>query len=318
MVEQNDKKITIVINGKERDVHHRYASSDNENIIDTNDWYVEHQVKHPRFRDHRLRRSYFKKNTQKKSSRFPKKRNNTVIKQVWVSALTALGIGATFGFLMLALFTGEESVLDNAQGKEAQVNEVASLPVEEETLELAISLIQGGAFETIESANQAKEHFINGGYAAVVDETEQPYRLYIGLGTNKAHLQPLISAYEADGEDTYVKDLSVIPREEITEEEIQTLIEGKHLLLAFMMDIKRLFNEQAIEDHDTLSEKLFEWKAELEHKEDVNQKQIDFAHTLQQTDGAIQAYVDEKRREHLWEAEQFILEAFLLYKKIIS
>lgn len=38
-----------------------------------------------------------------------------------------------------------------------------------------ISLIQGGAFETIESANEARGSLRNDGYAAVIDESEQAH-----------------------------------------------------------------------------------------------------------------------------------------------
>lgn len=307
MVERNEKKITVVVNGKKREASSSSKDMGDIEIFDASGGFGEQQPRR------RIPHAHFKKKKKKKQRFFPKKRSSPVLKQVWASALTALGIGAAFGFLMLSMFTGEQSVIDNAQGKETEAGETAAASVED-SLEIAVSLIQGGAFKTIESANQAKDAFIQDGYAAVVDESEQPYRLYIGIGTKKDHLQTLISEYESSGKDIYVKKYEALANESMPEEEKQLLIEGKQLLLAFIMDTERLFNDQDIKDRAALSKKLAEWKAEIEQKD---REIAEFAHQLQQTDDAIQSYLNENEKKHFWEAEQFIMEAFLLYQKMV-
>mgnify|MGYP001228263577 CR=1 FL=1 len=307
MVEQNEKKIIVVINGKEREIQYWNDASTYDN----------QQESYDPIPDKIQNRSLhsFKKKRKKKSPVIAKKRKHIRVKQICISALSALGIGATFGFIMLTMFTGEQSIIDHAQGKETETTEVETSMTGEENLEIEVSVIQGGAFESMESATKAKETIQAAGYAAVVDDSEEPYRLYIGIGTKKEHLHPLISEYAANGDDIYAKELTIHPRGEMEEHEL--LIEGKQLLLAFMMDTERLFNEQTIDDRDTLSAKLSEWKAEVEREANENEAILDFAQSLQKTDDAIQTYLEKNHAEELWEAEQWMMEAFIRYKQII-
>ncbi|MFA8439441.1 hypothetical protein [Pueribacillus sp. YX66] len=49
-----------------------------------------------------------------------------------------------------------------------------------------------------------------------------------------------------------------------------------------------------------------------------NEVILDFAQSLQKTDDAIQTYLEKNHIEQLWEAEQWMMEAFIRYKQIIS
>lgn len=49
-----------------------------------------------------------------------------------------------------------------------------------------------------------------------------------------------------------------------------------------------------------------------------NEAILDFAQSLQKTDDAIQTYLEKNHIEQLWEAEQWMMEAFIRYKQIIS
>lgn len=48
-----------------------------------------------------------------------------------------------------------------------------------------------------------------------------------------------------------------------------------------------------------------------------NEAILDFALSLQKTDDAIQTYLEKNHTEQLWEAEQWMMEAFIRYKQII-
>lgn len=288
-----ERQIKIIVNGKEREASKRNVVVNNDEPI-----MVKQRLSSPlKPKKHKYRH-------------FNKK-----LKQVWVSALVALGIGATFGLIMLSLFTGEHSIIDKAEGK---VTNNAAKVSDETTLELSVSLIQGGAYQTLQSASNIKDQIIKDGYAAIVDENEEPYRLYMGIGTKKEHLQTLISEYETYGQETYVKRIDIVPNEKFTDEEKQLLAEGKDLLLAFIMDTERLLNGQSIQDREVLSKKLLAWKSEIESKWSENEEVINFVHALQETDRAIQAYIDEKKAKQLWTMENSLLHAFLFYKNIVS
>lgn len=288
-----ERQIKIIVNGKEREASKRNVVVNNDEPI-----MVKQRLSSPL------------KPKKRKYRHFNKK-----LKQVWVSALVALGIGATFGLIMLSLFTGEHSIIDKAEGK---VTNNAAKVSDETTLELSVSLIQGGAYQTLQSASNIKDQIIKDGYAAIVDENEEPYRLYMGIGTKKEHLQTLISEYETYGQETYVKRIDIVPNEKFTDEEKQLLAEGKDLLLAFIMDTERLLNGQSIQDREVLSKKLLAWKSEIESKWSENEEVINFVHALQETDRAIQAYIDEKKAKQLWTMENSLLHAFLFYKNIVS
>lgn len=309
-MDQYQKPIRIIVNGKERNASRLAQNSYThlKHIKSDTDYSFEEQKK-------RLPSNDFKKK-RKQKSHVTKKASNAALKRVWISALSALCIGSTFGFFMLSIFTSEQSAIENVQGKESEIEQTAPAS-EDQELSLTVSVIQGGAFETAESANTAKEGFVQDGYAAIVDKEEKPYRLYIGIGTKKEHLNKLISDYDSYGQETYVKEIVVTPNEDISKEDKQTLFEGKQLLLAFMMDTERLFNGQEIKDRELLTEKLTNWRTGVEESQDDKGKH-DFASSLQKTDQAIQDYMNDNSMEKLWEAENHILQAFMLYKQIVS
>lgn len=283
-----ERRIKIIVNGKEREASERYVVSSEKPVM------VEQRSSSPS----KLPRHY-----------------NQKLKQVWISAFFALGIGLTFGLIMLSLFTGEHSTIEQAKGKVTD-NEVKT--AQETDFDLTVSIIQGGAFQTLKSAHKIKDQILKDGYAAIVDETEQPYRLYMGIGTKKEHLQTLLSEYDAYGQETYVKNLDIIPSETLTETEKQLLVEGKDLLLAFIMDTERLLNGQSINDRELLTKKMLAWKSKVEREWKGSEKINDFVHALQETDRAIQAYIDDKKAKQLWAMENNVLQAFLLYKHFVN
>lgn len=283
-----ERRIKIIVNGKEREAGERYAISCEKPAV-----------------------------TQQRPSSPPKRKRRFQqnFKQVWISAFFALGIGLTFGLIMLSLFTGEHSIVEQAQGKVTDNDLQTS---EDADLNFTVTIIQGGAFQTLESANSIKDQILKDGYAAIVDETEKPYRLYMGIGTKKEHLQTILSEFDSYGQDTYVKNLDIIPSETLTESDKQLLVEGKDLLLAFIMDTERLLNGQSIDDRELLTKKMLAWKSKVEREWSGSEKINDFIHALQETDRAIQAYIDNKKAKQLWTMENTVLQAFLLYKKLVN
>lgn len=286
-----ERRIKIVVNGKQREASERYVV---QKAYREEPFFTEQRPSSPP----KLKQRYQRK-----------------FKQMWISALIALGIGAAFGLIMLSLFTGEHSIIEQAQGKGTDNDVEASEAMD---VNLSVSIIQGGAFQTLESANNIKNQILKDGYAAVVDETEQPYRLYLGIGTKKDHLQKLLSEYETNGQETYVKTLDIIPSETLTETEKQLLVEGKDLLLAFIMDTERLLNGQNINDREMLTKKLLAWKSKVENEWNGNETISEFVQALQEADRSIQAYIDEKKEKQLWTMENNVLHAFLLYKNLVS
>lgn len=283
-----ERRIKVIVNGKERKASEQYVFSSEKPVV------IEQRSSSP-----------------SKIPRHSKKKLN----QVWISAIFALGIGLTFGLIMLTLFTGEHSIIEQAQGKEKDNDLQKS---EEADLNFAVTIIQGGAFQTSETANKIKDKILKDGYAAIVDKTEKPYRLYLGIGTKKEHLQTLLSEYDSYGQETYVKNLDIIPSETLTDTEKQLLVEGKDLLLAFIMDTERLLNGQNIDNRELLTKKMLAWKSKVENEWNGSEKIKDFVHILQETDRAIQAYMDDNKEKQLWTMENNVLQAFMLYKNLVN
>src|SRR5690606_338668 len=118
-----ERRIKIIVNGKEREASERYIV---QKAYREEPFFTEQRPSSPP----KLKQRYQRK-----------------FKQMWISALIALGIGAAFGLIMLSLFTGEHSIIEQAQGKGTDNDVEASEAMD---VNLSVSIIQGGAFQTLE------------------------------------------------------------------------------------------------------------------------------------------------------------------------
>ncbi len=307
----NRRQIKIIVNGREQTVR-RY---------ELNKQYFTQHSEDEELHSSERQSNYVKKrpNKRKKSRgkhRVTKKATFRNLKPIWLSALSAIVIGSTFGLSMLSMFAGEDSIIENAEGK-SEINSDDSSTKTEKELDLRVQVIQAGAFETKESAEAAAEQIRAKGLPVIIDNDEKHFRLYIGIGLNKEHLQAMMNEIEEKGVETYVKDIDIIAQDDLTKEE-DRLYEGTQLLQAYIMDSERIFNKQKIEEQKKLSDKLATWKKDFDTKAVDDETKLAFAQSLLDADGAIKAFLNNDDQDQLWEAEKHLLQAFLLYKQIVS
>ncbi|PWA10706.1 hypothetical protein DCC39_10460 [Pueribacillus theae] len=308
-MENKHRQITIVINGKEQI----------ERIEDT-----EHH--HNRFIEEVTpEQSYPIENSQTPVSKKKRKwlreskKKLAPIKKVWLSAVTALFIGSTFGMLMLMMFTGENSGIENVEGQAMKPElRTAASPTSASNLNLKLYVIQGGAFETKGSAEKFSNALIKKGYAAVIDETEKPFRMYIAIGTSDGKIEALAAEFEKIDQETYTKEIEALSSAEFDKEKtVQFIEEGKQLLIDLIKNKEALFDGQLKgSSQKKTTEKLKKWKEKWEraNKDDITSG---FADELLQADEAITAALNENKKTG-WKAEQHLITAFIEYRKIVQ
>ncbi|MDC3419158.1 hypothetical protein NC661_02035 [Aquibacillus koreensis] len=156
-------------------------------------------------------------NVRKKQKKIP-----PVVKVFAVSAVSAILVGVTIGFIMLGMFVG----IDN--GGEA-VNGVASVPADGDTSTaapdtenspvtgdatetvtysaqpLSAIFVQGGAYSSVESAEAAQQGFLSSGYPAVVWEKDGWHRVIMHVSNSQATVDQQISSFQSEGLETIDK-----------------------------------------------------------------------------------------------------------------
>lgn len=307
----NRRQIKVIVNGREQTVR-RYEWNKH--------YFTQHRENnesHASERQFNYKKLLNKRKKSKGKHRIPKKNNLKNLKPIWLSALSAIVIGSTFGLSMLSMFAGEDSIIENAEGKSEASSHANSTQTEKE-LDLNVHVVQAGAFETKEASEAAAEQIRAKGFPVIIDDDGKHFRLYIGVGLNKEHLQAMMNEFAEKGVETYVKNINIKATDDLSKEEKDHLYEGIQLFQAYMMDSERIFNKQKLEKQETLSEKLVTWKKDFDTKAKDKEEKLAFAQSLQEADEAIKAYINNEEQAQLWKAEKHLLQAFLLYKRIVS
>lgn len=308
-MENKHRQITIVINGKEQI----------ERIEDTEHHYNRFIEEVTPEQTYPIKKSQTPVSKKKRKWLQESKKKLAPIKKVWLSAVTALFIGSTFGMLMLMMFTGENSVIENVEGQAMKPElQTATSSTSPSNLNLKLHVIQGGAFETKESAETFSNALIKKGYAAVIDEAEKPFRMYIGLGTSKGKIEDLAAEFEKIDQETYTKEIETLSSAEFDKEKtVQYIEEGKQLLVDLIKNKEALFDGKLKgSSQKKTTAKLEKWKEkwERENKDDIASGFLD---ALLQADQAIASALNENKKTS-WEAEQHLITAFIEYRKIVQ
>lgn len=335
----NDRHISIVINGKEQTIplneDVRKTGEGEQAVPEDFQWVLPDQRSPSILSTFHSDDKSEHRPVKKKKKIFPRKKRITarfkrrlpfrhmqhpLLKKMWVSIVSAVFIGTSFGMMILMMFAGDHvQSQDNAFEGQAVPTEVEE-DGEEVDLALDVELIQGGAFETLEGAKRAVEMLRANDFAAVIDETAEPFRLYVGLSENREGAERLVKLYEKSSEESYLKTVSLQPAADLEQEAGEILSEGKEAMLALISDATSIINEQERSSEGYDRYQAWQQKVESERESEGDNRALveTFRTHLHEAAQAIETYQETDEENMLWQAEQRLLNAFLEYKQLIG
>lgn len=171
------------------------------------------------------------------------KKEKRAFVHIFISIAGAILVGTVMGFSVLALFfsdhpntntksidahlpkTSEKSPVDQDQKKQKPA---AVVPANIQLPVLQVSLIQAGNYQSKSSATKVAEQYRTKGFAAVMSD-QAPFRIYLGVATNKTNAQQLAKRYAAKGITVYVKNQTLTGKVPKLEGLMDTLKIGNQL-----------------------------------------------------------------------------------------
>ncbi|BAB06753.1 hypothetical protein P4637_06530 [Halalkalibacterium halodurans] len=343
-MDQNKAKVSIRLNGKrqpfqelvennpasaaKKNDRSRKPREDADKVIDF----------HKRYEDRiRNEEPFWDDGNRKKSPKIPYKRKKKKpygtnerfalkVKKVPVilimALVSALIVGTSLGFIVLTIFTADELPVASGEVQEtvpAVSQGDASFP------ELAVEVVQGGAFTSIEAGEAVIASLQEKGRAAALVESDDSVYMFIGLAQDRAKAQDVAQAYSELDQDTYIKSFAAPTSDSkrLNEETIQWLhdmessyqqlvslsVDGltaggaritKESVEGIRKEVERLHGQQK-----TAFQELDESTAS--HLQVINEHLI-------QAGNHLASYVSTQDGNALWKTQQELLDALVQYQ----
>lgn len=277
-----------------------------------------------------------------------KYRTNTSLKKIIIALVLALIIGTGLGYIVLALFTdiagdnekspatevGQAIGKPNSQVTNTLIGEHALVPGSETTTDeitpnvapsnvianiepMKFEVVQGGAFSSIESANQYASKLKNSGAAAVIVPNTEPVLMYIGIGTNRSESVVISDFYQEKNQEVYLKMIETISLDasRINNQVAEYTATGQALYQSLIslstdaLQFKTIDNKQWKQAETTFSD----WNQLKPAK--LPASLIEFSDSITASYQAIGKYQTTNDQKQLWNSQQFLLEGLLSYQK---
>ncbi|WP_374723843.1 hypothetical protein [Calidifontibacillus erzurumensis] len=270
-------------------------------------------------------------------------KQKAVYKKYIVSLIGAILIGVGFGYIVLSLFTdmndenkaGEENGVitsgkalseynPNNEGSENTAIGTGSGSLRNassvEIPALRVEVIQGGAFASLNAANEHASILKENGTAAVVLPESDPVLLFIGVGGSRAEANSIGEQYVEKGQEIYIKPFELDALEveagkarSATGEAVyaQTAVE----LYQKLVDLSaQVFETGTVEKNswDSIKAEYSQWNKTKPEKLQPSLGQ--FANSITAAYKALESFRTNKNEAQLWKSQQALLEGLISYK----
>ncbi|HHY72845.1 MAG TPA: hypothetical protein GX497_06400 [Bacillus bacterium] len=183
---------------------------------------------------------------------------------------------------------------------------------------LKIEVIQGGAFASVESANEFAAALKKGGSAAVILPESKPVLMFIGLGTNRNESEIIGDFYLKKGQEVYLKpfELSGIGAGKVNNREVADFVSiGLSLYQTLVKLSTQAFQTNTIEKSawKDVDVQFSEWQDAKPQKLPASLTQ--FSNSVAKAYESLAAYKTKANEVHLWNSQQALLEGLVSYKK---
>ncbi|HHW37590.1 MAG TPA: hypothetical protein GXX18_10190 [Bacillales bacterium] len=264
-----------------------------------------------------------------------------ILKKFIAVLISAIIIGVGFGYVVLSLFTdfseaqggGKPHItVDNGQAPEESNGATDEVPsgvildpiganAETEAngiAPLSLQIIQGGAFESVEAANQIANGLKENGNAAVVMPGSKPVLMFIGLGADRNEVGIISQLYLNNGQDVYLKpfSLSEIKAGKVSnEKEVAFVSAGINLYQTLLSLSTQSFNQKKIDQAawKDIESSFSQWNQSKPQELPASLEQ--FVNSISKTYQYLASYQIKADKQQLWNSQQALLEGLLSYKK---
>lgn len=262
------------------------------------------------------------------------------IPKVWISLVSAIVIGTSFGVVVLSLFTDQDLVdllktsqpvttieqqeeVSNTNGPKEEDIVPVQASSEAETVALleplSVFVIQGGAFSTLESANQYEQSLQDKGYASIVLNDANPFYLFIGIGLSQGRASQVGDLYKDNGQEVYVKSYS-IGEKKVSSEVASYLKEATNLFNHLVAHSSAsLSNTSSASDRwNDISKVKSNWEEKNMDESKLPSGAQSFVNEINAAYGFLEVYQNTNQSSLLWDAQQALLNAVSAYQELPS
>lgn len=263
-----------------------------------------------------------------------------ILKKFIAVLISAIIIGVGFGYVVLSLFTdfsegqgGEEShiTVDNGQAVNESNGATGEVPsgiilgtigantttTANGIAPLSVQIIQGGAFESVEAANQFANSLKENGNAAVVMPGSKPVLMFIGLGADRNQAEIISQLYLNKGQEVYLKPfgLSEIKAGKVSDEKEAAFVSGGINLYQSLLNLStETFDQKKINQATwkDIESKFTQWNQSKPQELPTSLEQ--FANSISKAFQYLASYQIKADERQLWNSQQALLEGLLSYK----
>ncbi|HET7628312.1 MAG TPA: hypothetical protein VFK44_07975 [Bacillales bacterium] len=274
-------------------------------------------------RQRRKKKSALKRKQGAAGHSFAKKKMNKkkLPKTQWFSGLSAVAVGILMGWVVLSMFAGHDRQDADKAAVPSTNSQLGGTSDSEKTitnLDLSLSIVQGGVFSSASHGNTAVEALRSNGYAAVLQENNGKFYMYIGVGTSQQEAEKLGRFYKSIGQEVWVKPLKTsVEAEQLNGTVRKQLETAKGLLEQLIPEaVERLSADTTGNQAGSEMSKVNEMLASLEKSGTAEVKPL--VNQLQSSVALLENYAESDAKNELWKAEQHLLQAVMKYNALAT
>ncbi|WP_017755960.1 hypothetical protein [Calidifontibacillus oryziterrae] len=286
----------------------------------------------------------------KRKKHLPKLRGkqaaNATLKKVLFSFVLAIAIGTGLGYIVLSLFTdiaGENSYNQNGQRGEAHINGIAeemnkgteetgmvhsdpslSTPTSSvapiEIPAMKAEVVQGGAFSTLEAANEYATKIKNNGEAAVLVPNSEPVLMFIGIGTRRSDAMIISDYYQEKGQEVYIKTIETNTIDtSLLNSHVAQFVSTGHTIFQSLISASTSALQVGKLNNAVWNQLVIDFVEWSKLKpDDLSVDLQRFSEAITRSHKALATFYSTNNDQYLWDSQQALLEGLLAYQKWID
>ncbi|WP_102345404.1 hypothetical protein [Bacillus sp. Marseille-P3661] len=256
-------------------------------------------------------------------------------KKMLAALISAIIIGTGFGYIVLSLFTDISDSTEPPRGNVQQAVAPPNPSVESnqpsqtastagagitEIEAMGVQVIQGGAFSSVEAANQFAAKLTTNGQAAVIVPESNPVLMFIGIGTNSTEIGAISEYYKEQGQEIYVKSVktSSVDAKLIDESYTSFIHNGQDLFKSLITLSTQAFTASKVDDNSwsSLEQSYKNWNGAIPNE--LPDSLTAFSGSITNAYQALSAYRSSLDEGQLWKSQQALLEGYIAYDQWVK
>ncbi|WLR50080.1 SPOR domain-containing protein [Bacillus tianshenii] len=329
MDKQSGKKISVRVNGSEKDFKHEESLSHTEEQDSSFPWVLPENETRPKEEKNIVDFQEFRNRTKKPRMKMKSMKVNALkkrtmptppsLRKMLIPAIAIL-VGLGLGLSVLSFMTSEnggfvkQQAAQPAQEEAVKASAPASVATTQKTTaipELSLYMVQGGAFSTEKSAEKMAETFQAKGQPAVVFTDASPMLLFVGAAMNEAEAKALGQKIKDGGADVYVKAFTVSGSEEanVAKEDVTAIHDT---FTSFITLSSNVLTSETVS-----SEEIKQASALLEKWKDNAQK-YPFYKNVQSASTYLEKFAKQQSPYDAYAAQQELIQGIKSYEKWVA